>query len=157
MDYELHVSSLENQKDNFSKQLKDKATALVNSCDSFEINGEISNLKKKVTDASKKIESGYTNYEKWMNGYVSELTETEENIAKYEGPAINGDFYNTFAKILIPSLKSDASKEDKQKLTDLGKIGAPTITLEQVQNCSNVNEYLKLMMPVYEYYCRNYK
>ena len=121
MDYELHVSDLKKQKGKFTS-LKSSAGDLVDACDSLKgkITGEISSLNKKVEDASKKISTGYDSYETWIEGYVTDLETTENTLASgIKAPALKGDFANTFAKILIPALKSDASEEDKKKLTSL--------------------------------------
>ena len=129
MDYELHVSDLETQKGKFTS-LKSSAGDLVDACDSLKgkITGEISSLNKKVEDASKKISTGYDSYETWIEGYVTDLETTENTLASgIKAPALKGDFTNTFAKILIPALKSSATDEDKKKVQDLGDLGVSII------------------------------
>ena len=121
MDYELHVSDLEKQEENFTS-LKKGADDLVDACDSLKgkITGEISSLNKKVEDASKKISTGYDSYETWIEGYVTDLETTENTLASgIKAPALKGDFTNTFAKILIPALKSSATDEDKEAIGKL--------------------------------------
>ena len=135
MDYELHVSDLETQKGKFTS-LKSSAGDLVDACDSLKgkITGEISSLNKKVEDASKKISTGYDSYETWIEGYVTDLETTENTLASgIKAPALKGDFTNTFAKILIPALKSGASDEDKDLVKDMGSLWSGPYTPEEVQ------------------------
>ncbi len=41
-------------------------------------------------------------------------------------------------------------------LTITNEADLPTITIDQVRSCKDVSEYLKLVMPVYQYYCKKY-
>ena len=123
MDYDIHISTINGQKESFNG-LKSQADELKSACDSLPISGDMADLKTSVVGVADRIVNGYSNYKNWLDGYMSELETTEGNIGKFEAPELKGDFSNIFTKVLVPALKSGASKEDKAVLKSLGMLSS---------------------------------
>ena len=122
MDYDIHVSTIEGQKESFNG-LKGQADELKSACDSLPISGDMADLKTSVVGVADRIVNGYSNYKNWLDGYMSELETTEGNIGKFEAPELKGNFENIFTKVLVPAIKSGASEEAKTAIRELGKLG----------------------------------
>ena len=126
MDYDINVPTLEGKTGEFEK-LKSKVNNLTETISDLSsgLVGEISSLKSKIDEESKRITKGYDNCDTWFKDYLKDLSALEDSLASFSCEGLDapkefkGEFIDLFGKKVIPTLKNDGDKEVNLELGGL--------------------------------------
>lgn len=128
MDYEINLASLGTKKselENMTSKIDNIKTEYDSSYIKQSSSTEISSLITKTTDSIDRLQKAYKNTKSWLDRYVNEFTQLENNLSSFSSSNLKspkvfqGEFMDIFSKVTIPKLKSDylSSEELLKTLT----------------------------------------